>query len=273
MAKLLGSPLAGLAICYLPKDLVIWKRIESLVLSFGTSVQHLMNQSYELIGLRSSIGHLKDRLSVYGGFSHTDTSANRRIENRFAQMAKDYWIFNADQVDGYKKSEEQPVSRAERIEKAEDFFQAVGVSPRPGGNRAYYCPDSDAVHMPAFDAFKEPLFYYSVLSHETTHWTGAAHRLNRDLSGRFHTDSYAMEELVAELGAAFLCSELGLPTDPRQDHAPYIASWLKVLKNDKRAIFTAAAKAQEAVDWMIEELKSALACRKFLNEFTLKHCT
>jgi len=187
-------------------------------------------------------------------------------------MAKDYWIFNADQVDGYKKSEEQPVSRAERIENAESFFQALGVAAQPGGNRAYYCHDTDAVYMPAFEAFKEPLFYYSVLSHETTHWTGAPHRLNRDLAGRFHTDSYAMEELVAELGAAFLCSELGLPTDPRQDHAPYIASWLKVLKNDKRAIFTAAAKAQEAVYWMTEQLESALACRKFLNEFTSKHC-
>jgi len=70
---------------------------------------------------------------------------------------------------------------------------------------------------------------------------------------RFHSEGYAMEELVAELGAAFHCSELGLPTDPRQDHAPYIASWLKVLKNDKRAIFTAAAKAQEAVDWMTKK--------------------
>ena len=104
--------------------------------------------------------------------------------------------------------------------------------------------------MPAFEAFKEPLFYYSVLSHESTHWTGAQHRLNRDLSGRFGSECYAMEELVAELGAAFLCSELGLPSDPRVDHAPYIASWLKALRNDKRAIFTAAAKAQEAVDWM-----------------------
>ena len=107
--------------------------------------------------------------------------------------------------------------------------------------------------MPTIEAFKEPLFYYSVLSHETTHWSGAPHRLNRDLSGRFHTDTYAMEELVAELGAAFLCSELGLPTDPREDHAPYVASWLKVFKNDKRAIFTAAAKAQQAVDWMIKK--------------------
>jgi antirestriction protein ArdC len=104
--------------------------------------------------------------------------------------------------------------------------------------------------MPAFEAFKEPLFYYSVLSHEATHWSGAAARLKRDLSGRFGSESYAAEELVAELGAAFICAHLGLPTDPREDHAPYIASWLKVLKNDKRAIFTAAAKAQEAADWM-----------------------
>jgi antirestriction protein ArdC len=106
--------------------------------------------------------------------------------------------------------------------------------------------------MPPFEAFKEPLFYYSVLSHEATHWTGAKCRLDRDLSGRFGSESYAAEELIAELGAAMLCAELGLPTDPREDHAPYVASWLKVLKNDKRAIFTAAAKAQAATDWMMK---------------------
>ncbi len=186
-------------------------------------------------------------------------------------MARDYWIFNAEQVDGFRKVEEAPLSRAERFEQAEEFFKTLGVNPQPGGNSAAYCKETDTVLMPAFEAFKEPLLYYSVLSHETTHWTGASHRLNRDLSGRFHTDSYAMEELVAELGAAFLCSELGLPTDPRQHHAPYISNWLKVLKNDKRAIFTAAAKAQEAVDWMTEELKSELACRTFVNEFTSRH--
>jgi antirestriction protein ArdC len=168
-------------------------------------------------------------------------------------MAKDYWIFNAEQVDGYQKPEEAPLSRAERIQQADSFFETLGITPLPGGNRAYYSPDSDSVYMPALEAFKEPLFYYSVLSHESTHWSGAPHRLNRDLSGRFHSESYAIEELVAELGAAFLCSELGLPTDPRVDHAPYIASWLKVMKNDKRAIFTAAAKAQEAVDWMTKK--------------------
>src|SRR5262249_15541122 len=141
-------------------------------------------------------------------------------------------------------------------ERAEEFFRAAGIDVRPGGNRAFYSPEADSIHMPPFEAFKEPLFYYSVLSHEGTHWTGAEKRLNRDLSGRFGSESYAMEELVAELGAAFLCAGLGLPTDPRRDHAPYIASWLKVLKNDKRAIFTAAAKAQQASDFLQHQTSS-----------------
>lgn len=168
-------------------------------------------------------------------------------------MARDYWVFNADQVEGYQKPEEIPATEGERISQADEFFRRLEIDLRPGGNRAYYSPSMDSVHMPAFEAFKEPLSYYSVLSHETTHWTGAEKRLNRDMKGRFGTEGYAMEELVAELGAAFLCSELGLPTDPRKDHAPYIASWLQVLKNDKRAIFTAAAKAQEAIDWMTKK--------------------
>jgi antirestriction protein ArdC len=168
-------------------------------------------------------------------------------------MAREYWVFNADQVEGYQKPEETKPTHGERISQAEEFFRNLEIDLRPGGNRAYYSPSMDSVHMPAFEAFKEPLFYYSVLSHETTHWTGAEKRLNRDMKSRFGTEGYAMEELVAELGAAFLSCELGLPTDPRKDHAPYIASWLKALKNDKRAIFTAAAKAQEAIDWMTKK--------------------
>lgn len=165
-------------------------------------------------------------------------------------MARDYWVFNAGQVEGYCEPQEISFSEGERIEQAEEFFRSVGVTIKDGGNRAYYNLDEDAVFMPSFEQFKNPLSYYSVLSHEATHWSGAPARLNRDLGKRFGSESYAMEELVAELGAAFLCSELSLPTDPRTDHAPYVASWLKALRNDKRAIFTAAAKAQEAVDWM-----------------------
>jgi antirestriction protein ArdC len=104
--------------------------------------------------------------------------------------------------------------------------------------------------MPPFSCFRDAASYYSVLGHEHVHATGARHRLDRDLKPRFAEESYAMEELIAELGAAFLYSSLGLANEPRKEHAAYLTSWLEVLKNDKRAIFTAASQAQKAVDWM-----------------------
>ena len=107
--------------------------------------------------------------------------------------------------------------------------------------------------MPRFEQFRDPESYYSVLGHEHVHWTGAEHRLNRDLQNRFGTDSYAREELIAELGSAFLSGHLGIAVEPRPDHAAYLASWLRVLRNDARALVTAAAKAQQAVDFLIGE--------------------
>jgi antirestriction protein ArdC len=104
--------------------------------------------------------------------------------------------------------------------------------------------------LPPFAVFKKSDFRYSVLAHEITHWTGAATRLNRNLAPRFQKEAYAAEELIAELGSAFVCAELELAIEPRRDHAPYIQSWLNVLRNDRRAIFTAATKAQQAVDWL-----------------------
>jgi antirestriction protein ArdC len=92
--------------------------------------------------------------------------------------------------------------------------------------------------------------YYGTLFHEMTHWTGHASRCDRDFSGRFGSDAYACEELVAELGSAFLCADLLLHHDPRPDHAAYLAGWLKVLRNDKRAIFTASSKAEQACRYL-----------------------
>ena len=104
--------------------------------------------------------------------------------------------------------------------------------------------------MPPFEAFRSGVAYYGTLAHEAVHWTSHADRCARDLKGRFGDEAYAAEELVAELGASFLAADLGLEPEPRPDHAAYIASWLKALQNDKRAIFTAAGRAQAAVDWM-----------------------
>jgi len=106
--------------------------------------------------------------------------------------------------------------------------------------------------MPAFQAFKENVSYYSTVAHEHTHWTAKVDRCDRQLAKRFGDSAYAAEELIAELGAAFTCAHFGLSSEPREDHAQYIQSWLRVLKADKRAIFTAASKAQQAADYLVK---------------------
>jgi antirestriction protein ArdC len=154
-------------------------------------------------------------------------------------------------VDGYTPKPDADTPMPERIAHAKQFFQAIGATVRHGGNQAFYAPASDHIQMPPFQAFAENVSYYSTLAHEHTHWTAPASRCDRQLGKRFGDNAYAAEELIAELGAAFTCAHLGLSTEPREDHAQYIQSWLRVLKADSRAIFTAASKAQQATDWMI----------------------
>ena len=176
---------------------------------------------------------------------------------RCAVFARGYSVFNAAQVDGWTAPQPEENTKNARIEHAESFFSRIGADIRHGGNRACYSPVTDHIQMPEFFAFTDPVSYYSVLSHESTHWSGAAGRLNRQLANRFGDEAYALEELIAELSAAFLCSSLYLSNTPRADHAGYVASWLKVLKDDKRAIFTAASKAQQAVDWLEQQAARA----------------
>ena len=166
-------------------------------------------------------------------------------------FTRGYSVFNAAQVDGYtpKADSDRPI--IERIEQADAFFQRIGASVKHGGNQAFYSPATDHIQMPPMQAFRESVGYYSTLAHEHSHWTAKADRCDRQLGKRFGDNAYAAEELVAELGAAFTCAHLGLSTEPREDHAAYIASWLRVLKADSRAIFTAASKAQQACDWLI----------------------
>src|SRR3984893_9573469 len=166
-------------------------------------------------------------------------------------FTRGYSVFNAAQVDGYTPKADTDTPMPERIAHAEAFFQAIRADVRNGGNQAFYAPASDHIQMPPFQAFTENVSYYSTLAHEHTHWTAPASRCDRQLGKRFGDNAYAAEELIAELGAAFTCAHLGLSTEPREDHAQYINSWLKVLKADSRAIFTAASKAQQATDWMI----------------------
>jgi len=166
-------------------------------------------------------------------------------------FSRGYSVFNAAQVDGYTPKVDADIAMPERIAHAEAFFQAIRADVRHGGNQAFYAPGTDHIQMPPFGAFADNVSYYSTLAHEHTHWTATAARCDRQLGKRFGDNAYAAEELIAELGAAFTCAHLGLSTEPREDHAQYLASWLKVLKADSKAIFTAASKAQQATDWMI----------------------
>jgi len=163
-------------------------------------------------------------------------------------------VFNADQVDGWE--DPLPASPVPLLENPEAFIAATGAEIVHGGGQACYDVRADHIRMPERGRFTGSATsspaeaYYSTLLHELTHWTAAKDRCNRDLSGRFGSDAYAMEELVAELGAAFLCADLNIAVEPRPDHAQYLAHWLSVMKADKRAVFTAASKASEAVRYL-----------------------
>lgn len=166
-------------------------------------------------------------------------------------FTRGYSVFNAAQVDGYTPTVEADAPIEQRIEKAEEFFKRIPAHVVHTGNRAFYCPLDDSITLPPFGAFFTPVDYYSTRAHESGHWTAHADRCNRELGKRFGDNAYSVEELVAELTAAFTLAHLGLSSEPRPDHAQYIGSWLKVLKADKRAIFTAASKAQQGADYLI----------------------
>lgn len=182
-----------------------------------------------------------------------------QAEQAERMVARASWVFNAAQVDGFPLDQtdipEQPSFNP--IAQAEAFVKATGAVIEEGGDKAYYVPSADIIRMPERRRFTGTATtsaaegFYSTLCHELTHWSGSKARLSRDLSARFGTEAYAMEELVAELGAAFLCGDLGLTPEPRLDHAQYIKNWLTVLKSDKKAVFTAASKASEASNWLI----------------------
>ena len=182
-----------------------------------------------------------------------DDATPEANENGRRCFARAYHVFNADQVDGFTISELPVLPEAQRVDRAEDFFRNTGIKIVEKGARACYDPQADEIHMPAFALFKKADYFYSTLAHESVHATGSPARCNRQLGNRFGSELYAAEELVAELGSAFLSAELQLETEPRIDNAPYVENWLKVLKSDKRAIFTAASKAQQAVDWLLNQ--------------------
>jgi len=193
----------------------------------------------------------------------TDEETGGEID-REIPFLKGYTVFNVEQIEGlpevYYAKAAPTLDPVARIERAEKFFAMLGATIRHGGNRAFYSISADAIQMPPFESFEDANSYYGTLAHECTHWTGSKKRLDRDFGGhRFGSEGYAVEELVAELGAAFLCADLELALEPRPDHASYIATWLKVLAADNRAVFAAAAHAQRAAEFINSRVTESAA--------------
>jgi antirestriction protein ArdC len=174
---------------------------------------------------------------------------NGDLEQSIYHCLKSYYVFNAAQVEGIDFEQPAPVlPDFNPVPALEDRIIKTGANIKHDGSQAFYRPSTDSITMPAKSTFISEEHYYATVLHEITHWSGAAHRLDRTKGKRFADAAYSFEELVAELGAAFLCQDYGIQGDLR--HADYIGSWLKCLKDDNKAIFNAAALAQKAADYI-----------------------
>lgn len=231
--------------------LLLWG--EAAARGYGATTWMTYRQAQELGGFvrKGESGSLV----VYADrISRSEDDENGESVERSIPFLKSYTVFNVEQIEGlpeqYRPQPPAPISEAPRHAKAEELITATRATLRYGGNRAFYAPGPDVIQLPPPPSFRDMESYYGTVLHELTHWTGHSVRCAREFGKRFGSEAYAFEELVAELGSAFLCAELGVTPDVREDHAAYLASWLKVLKNDKRAIFTAAAQAQRAADYL-----------------------
>jgi len=199
-------------------------------------------------GERGSLVVYADRITK------TEEGSNGEDIERSIPFLKSYTVFNVEQMEDlppqYRAPAPAPVLPEFRHAKAEQFIAATRATIRFGGNRAFYSPAMDFIQLPPPPSFRDMESFFGTALHELTHWSGASSRCARDLCTRFGSQAYAFEELIAELGAAFLCAELGVTPEVRKDHVAYLASWLQVLKQDKRAIFTAASQAQRAADYL-----------------------
>lgn len=189
----------------------------------------------------------------------TNTGTDGADEDRTRRVMKSYIVFNVGQIDGLPDRFLPPAIVATNDEPLPEqraaidaFIAGSGATVVHGGNEACYLPAADLVRLPPATAFFSYALYGATAAHELVHWTGHKSRVDRDLGKRFGSEAYAAEELVAEMGAALIGAELGLPVEHLDDHASYIGHWLTLLKSDERALFTAAGKAEEAAAYLLK---------------------
>ncbi|WP_157215312.1 ArdC family protein [Flavisphingomonas formosensis] len=193
--------------------------------------------------------------AVETGGCEGDPGSLRGSDTRRAKtipFLKRFTVFNVAQCEGLRPGlapEPVPLPERQIVPVAEEVIAASGIEFRVGGNRAFYVPAQDYVQVPPQPAFFEQINYYRTCLHELCHGSGHKSRLNRNLVNSFGSKDYVREELIAEMGSAFLCAALGIV--PTVRHADYLGSWLDVLREDNRAIFRAASAASKAADWLL----------------------
>ncbi|SFR99468.1 ArdC family protein [Sphingomonas jatrophae] len=234
---------------------VIWLWMAAQARGFASPTWMTYHQA-QLLGGQVRKGERGTLAIFYKSYTkEVENPGTGEREDEARRVLKSFTVFNVDQIDRLPERflpVTMPLPELNERDGALDaWFAAVPARLRHGGGEAYYMPSTDEITMPEIAAFRSRDHYRATLAHEMAHWTGHASRLDRTLGNRFGSDAYAMEELVAELTAAMIGAELGLPVDHLDDHASYLASWLKVLKTDSRAILTAAAKAEEASAFLL----------------------
>jgi antirestriction protein ArdC len=176
-------------------------------------------------------------------------------DSRLIWFHKAFTVFNVDQIDGLTLAPIADVTQntsasPEYMTALQSAVDATGAQIAIGGSQAYYRPSADTIQLPAFDSFFDGLDFYRTAFHELAHWTGHKSRLDRDQKGASSKESYAFEELVAEMGAAFTCARLGAAYTSR--HADYIGAWIKHIEENPRSILKAASKGGKAADFILD---------------------
>lgn len=213
-------------------------------------------------GTRIVFFKLLERDDVTGGVANgipvgRFQAANDEPSRKVIPLLRSFTVFNEAQVEGLPAHltwQQAPQPEGDTYAAAEALLARSGAVIQHGGSRAFYSPSLDLIQMPPVEFFVNFERYYGTALHELTHWTGHPSRCSRTLANRQHIEAYAFEELVAEMGSAFLSSHCGLQGELH--HASYIASWLEALRNDKRLVFSAASLAQKAMDFLVPELVS-----------------
>lgn len=241
-----GVPYSGINV------LMLWDSAE--VQGFNCPLWLTYRQASELGG-HVRKGEASSPVVYYSSFKKTEKTDNGEETERDVPFIREYRVFNAEQCEGLPDrfyETKQPANEGiEPVAQAIEFVAQTDAQIIEGGNRACYVQGQDLIRMPRIESFQDAESHAATLAHELVHWTKHASRLNRDTGRkRWGDEGYAVEELIAEMGSAFLCADLNITPEVRADHADYIGNWLKVLKNDKKAVFSAASMASKAVDYL-----------------------